>query len=922
MTEYLKQYRNAITHLQKLDIPLEDDPEAKASISRLEKQDDLSKEKAIGIAAMNGEYSIALYHILQAQKTKGEFLHTYELGLICEDENSPYYDLEKALLFYLATVTNGFKNTETDFKCTTSVALEKVPHLIHNGIGRFEERTNETLFWLEKIAEREGWSYFEKDELDTGLNELPGSPPRGRYDKNFLFKSDKLFLIYCEQKLKFILDENYVDLLNEIKIDQAEILKGFNNSKQEYFATKGLKFSCEWDVKKRYQFALDNFIRKSQPNYQSALLCFDIRRDFINAKGLNLLGFIYNEPDKNPLFSSSKSYRLFLKSAELGNHSAAFNIGGFYHNGDAAEKVDLNAALSWFERANQMGSIRAISWIAKVCLRNDARYNAAGYESFTSHVNSLVNKGVRLNQIESILDAIRINRLNSQASDYSLGELYKMVVNHKTPHTNLRERCIGLVNYSRRLFLGLNFSQDINGATRILNYVDNQKSSSPYIRKSLPPIIVKLKKKLDKQKQILNKPKNVSQFKFIKNIAEQGKDKYKVIDLIKERAIPVDSDLIDYLEVLNDLAASENWVDEADYKVFLMQAVCTFKGLSLTKIVASTFVEGPKYNKTSPAGLPVLGDWEEASKNKEQSETQFLQTGSYVPQAGVQAFKGVRAEEDGSIEFDFIMVKNKPAMLVPEDFETALILTFGHEKRALSPSLSLESPSDKNLSSELDVFEYKDWSPHWLGYTDLGRTLFVTDRLMGSLCWQTSEFDILTDSSRTDFAINLLEDIATTGGYSNGGHSRVMLVPEHISIDSKIETEGTKKTYEVKVKEVKMRVDGSYIVVNSDDGIEDRLVALNDPTFLHGRTVEKLTNRYTDICSLLPIFERARQIVGLCQGLKSLREIGYTPPEPMLSKIRSKYNKLSNLPKINAEDVLAVRLPLPELIIKEALNHG
>jgi hypothetical protein len=126
----------------------------------------------------------------------------------------------------------------------------------------------------------------------------------------------------------------------------------------------------------------------------------------------------------------------------------------------------------------------------------------------------------------------------------------------------------------------------------------------------------------------------------------------------------------------------------------------------------------------------------------------------------------------------------------------------------------------------------------------------------------------------------------------------------------------------VKVKEVKMRVDGSYIVVNSDDGIEDRLVALNDPTFLHGRTVEKLTNRYTDICSLLPIFERARQIVGLCQGLKSLREIGYTPPEPMLSKIRSKYNKLSNLPKINAEDVLAVRLPLPELIIKEALNHG
>ena len=373
---------------------------------------------------------------------------------------------------------------------------------------------------------------------------------------------------------------------------------------------------------------------------------------------------------------------------------------------------------------------------------------------------------------------------------------------------------------------------------------------------------------------------------------------------------------MDILWSLHELASGEEWADRYKWQDVLRKVQARTMGLRYEDIMASTLFEGPRYNPTAKNGMPVLGVWEPPSPNEATVERQMIDSGSYVPEAGIVKLKGVFGNPDGTLTFDFIKASDSPALLVAEDFEVAMVLAFGDPEGLLHPYLSLEDPNRYGIKDRYKTFNFKEWNPHWLGYTDLGRTLYMTDQLIGRMCWSPREFDIgaadkTFDPRAQKFALDLVEDISMTGGRStSASYARVMLLPENISCPVSKDAAGR---LHAEVREVKMRVDGDYILIGSGKS-KDVQLATNDDTYMQGRTVNKLTRRYNDIAAMMPVFARAQELMALMHATRKLREQGpkhgFTLSAELQEKVTARYNKLQKMPPLPRHEKLCVPLPL------------
>ncbi|MBO6549316.1 MAG: SEL1-like repeat protein [Rhizobiales bacterium] len=827
---------------------------------------------------------------------------THFFGRLYETEDSSFYDLDKAYWCYLASATPGFI-------CQPGLHYSKVKvaEFYKKGLGVTQD-DDKALYWLEQaIGNGEHvnrWSLLKS--LIVSYDSFP---------LDFLLLSDQIFAAYCDSCLNFEIDSEYQALLDEVEAEQSRILEPYSGSKDQYFSA--LETKPEREQGRRFGLAVE-FVKLRRPNYEAALICFDTSRDFIDENWVNFLGYCFNQAVDNPIFNTSISNRLYFKAAELGNTHANFNIAARYFNGVDGSK-NFDAALHWYDKARQAGHIDAPAWMAEIYMENDPRYNNPDHPEFTKMVNELVCESAENGSVKGIKLAAGLLAQGKNEWKFDISVVYDFLYVNEPDFEEVPYHADGLLHYVQRQYLGLDMDCDLTKALEILNSIPVNTSSHRHVHHTVKEQVDSFRPVIEKEIQQKNDPSYGSAREFVQRAYLDTSVLEGAVIAVRNDKMLADEVFITFLEFTNHLARSEGWNDKHLWHNLLQEAQAKRLGYSLEQILSSTLTEGPKYNPIGSNGLPVLGVWENPSESEEVSEHHMINTGSFVPEAGVVAFKGLSAEQGGSIEFDFVMAADRPAMLTAEDFEVALLLSFGNPERVIQPSLSLEDPKDYNYDDPYNVFQYKLWSPHWLGYTDFGRTLYVTDHLIGSLCWRPREFQIGVASEALnpqmpEFANDLVEDIALTGGhFGQGGSKRVMLKPEHISIHSYVDRSGSVDKFQVAVNEVKMRVDGSYIVEQDEEnGEENRLVGLNDTTFQQGRVVEKLTERYSDIASILPIFERARQMMGLIHSLKTLREMGFEPSEPILRRIRKKYNEFGKLPPLPREELLAMHLPVNE----------
>lgn len=671
----------------------------------------------------------------------------------------------------------------------------------------------------------------------------------------------------------------------------------------QYFKDKGWGFPPV-DQEERLNFS-NKLVSKVPPDYESALILFDSKEDGEHSNWLLNVGYIYNQHINNPFFDPVKSFDYYYKASELGNSAASYNLALKYLSGKETE-IDLDAAIYWFNRSKEQGSLNAEYQILALSINQDKRYydpNESQFrKSLYEKIMNLADKGdfYALHKAANIFAAGR----ECRKTDSKVIELYDIAINR--PHSSHEQDTkYGMVwCYALRSYLGIGTKVDIKKCFALLNEIP-EKSNSIYITQLLSEDVKKLKDIIENEK---GKPESYGRLKSF--IQDMYQTPYRLT------INTASNEMLDVFWCVNKLAENEEWLERYQWQDFLREVQAKLMGIEYSDVLKSTLFEGPRYNPQASNGLPVLGVWERPSEDERNVEKSFLEKGSYVPEAGIVKFKGVSLNKEGTLTFDFTKASDRPAYLLAEDFEVALTLAFGDPKGVSRPYLSLENPNRHGIHDKYAAFKFKEWNPAWLGYTDLGRTLYMTDQLIGRFCWLPREFDIgspdITFSPQAaDFAYNLVEDIALTGGRSGeGAYSRVMLVPEHITWKPETNKDGF---LTISVPEVQMRIDGDYII-QGESKDKDLHRAKNDDFYQQGRTVNKLTRRYNDIAAMMPAFARAQELMALLHATRTMREImdhnDMSLDSAYLKRIRERHSYYESLPPLPLHEQLCVPLPL------------
>lgn len=371
----------------------------------------------------------------------------------------------------------------------------------------------------------------------------------------------------------------------------------------------------------------------------------------------------------------------------------------------------------------------------------------------------------------------------------------------------------------------------------------------------------------------------------------------------------------DIFRIARYVARNEGWILSKEWSDLSLVVETGLLGLKPEQVRKSALSVGPRYNQVSSNGLPIIGAWEVATNSTKEVEFQLITDGSFVPQPGVVRFDGLSAELGGAIKFRFQTSNEKPALILQEDIDVLMVLTFGrvgNDKEFIWPSLSLEQMDvhhkdfGKRITTKTELLCEKDFEPHWLGYTNIGKTFFYTDYLIGAVAWNSKEFEVLDDDQSnypgfSAFARSLLYDFRMTGGSipDDFETTRVMLRPgESIFLPSStsIDPETNNKTINILCNNIPMRVDGSYWKG------DDSSILLNNVDFSQGRLTQKITDHYNDIAMMMPVFERARQLVGIQYTLFKLRSLGYRPPAEVQKELSDRLGFFEALPRLPIAD--------------------
>lgn len=640
-------------------------------------------------------------------------------------------------------------------------------------------------------------------------------------------------------------------------------------------------------------------------NFELPLILFNPEEDLKSADWMLLVGFIYDQHIDNPYFDPKKAVIFFERASSLGSGSASYNMGLKYSQGSENE-IDLPSAFYWLNKAKDQGNVEAQVEMLDLKVAFDERYQEPDQREFR---HKIVQEAWGLFLEGNLYAVDRVTRFlcngkGCERDEKTATEILEKLLS-MTPQFHTEQAYYGMLyRYALRLYLGLGVTENLDKTLQVLNHIP-EKSVHSYIQFTLNDDIKTLRNIIIEEKK---SPKN---FQFAKE---------KIRRVCQDQSDPESNVLLGLNDATLDvvwavayLAGEESWCNRDKWTTLLNAVQARRLGLNFEDILKSTGFQGPRYNSVAANGMPVMGAWEKASKNEQEVERQISETGSYVPEAGIIQFNGLKLNKDKTIDFDFIMESNRPALLVPEDFEVALALAFGNPEGTLRPYLSLEDPSRHGFKTRHRSLLFKEWNPFWLGYTDLGRTLYMTDQLIGAICWCPQEFDIATQEQARDSKIfidakNLVNDIRLTGGRGGkGGSTRVMLVPEHISIS--VDRDNGPSVY---VREVKMRIDGDYII-RGEGREKDIHLALNDDVYKQGRTVNKLTRRFNDISAQMPVFARGRELMALMNAAKVLREVmdeaGLKLQPKLQAHITQYYRMMEAKTQLPRHEQLCVNLP-------------
>jgi len=681
-----------------------------------------------------------------------------------------------------------------------------------------------------------------------------------------------------------------------------------------YFKVRGYKFEIPTEGKKRQELACE-ITEGINPDYEAAIMLFDPELDKNNPDWLATAAFILNQHlDNEVVFDPQKAEVFNRKAAELGSAMAAFNLGVKYHVGNETP-INLDEALQWYRRALDLGDGRAKTRIAGILKFQRELNGLKGRDLYTDEIINLYFDAANKNDdlvAYSEIAKMHLNGITSGHTTEMVMSCYTHVLSKEPSYIEQSAHANVAFRMAIRSFLGLDTKKDNEKALQYLDKIPDQSNHSD-IRYYMQEIKQSLKEHIESEINSEN-----DDLEFIRGLYDNPEDIQEIIKKMDLRFIKVSDQLVNYIVWGKWLANSESWPSCHDWSDLVESIQAHQLKFSFNQATKSTRDSGPRYNLLDERGLPILGVLMKPSSNDDEEEKQRVTTGSYVPQPGLIRLNSIHANSDGFI-YSGHYSENFPAMITQEDMQVCEMLVFGDpEKGPLFPSLSLETQNNDEYgkgekgSGYNEAFAYKIFSPQWVAYTDFGRTLWITDYLIGQWCWNPEKYQIgLPEECASPelhfMAKNFIRDLRLTGGWDGGASSaRVMIQPKsNYILPEPPQTVYQQESASVEIREMTMKVYGSYIL--NDGNTENRSLFEEDPNFVQGRTVKKLTDRYNDIMRLDPRFERAQQLMGLFYGHVRLWEIGYRPSDTLQEELRAKLKAMESLGRDKDERLLVRR---------------
>jgi|GEM_PF-5974135 len=648
------------------------------------------------------------------------------------------------------------------------------------------------------------------------------------------------------------------------------------------------------------------------------------------------MGYVYGEKENNQYFDAKRGIIFELEAARLGHPTAQYNLGIGAQRG-FERKVSLEEAEYWFALSAEQGYGYAIGQLARLRIRYPQYYlsedkknpdkfkalygkysidaSTPPPEKLRFLVNELLlacNKGDYRSGL-TLYERAEKNLYEPQSTypvaqaKYELLDWFSTQVGKISGDTIAESSCFQLALMH---FLGIDAERSDQKAQEYLNKIPVQ-SNHIYVRHVLSKMKHKLQYIIEESEE--NPEYYNGMIDFIANIYHSHGGTAVFAERLSRGEIESKAPLTHILWATSTLASLQK-KDANQWRDLLAKAEAIRLGLILKQMKHSALITGPMYNNISPdTGLPILGHIKPSAKDERTAREQFNRAGMFVPAPGIVHLRGIKAFSNGTFQLDVVSTEGtpsaKPAMILDEDIEVALVLMFGERLHIGEIFLSLENPRNENViesyDQEIDLiygsFSYKLWHPKWLGHTHMGRTLCTTDNLIGAICGTPEEFETakICDSKQLPHLISdLIEDIRLTGGRDGDGESaRVMIRPEEQVI---IRTDKRRNQTDIKIIDFRMKVDGAYILG------KNRSIVQNDTDYRQGRVCKKLGERFMDIATLMPVFERGRQLAAMLYAFNELRHSGWQPSKELQTSIDTAHKHYKSLPN----------LPLSELMMK------
>jgi len=284
-------------------------------------------------------------------------------------------------------------------------------------------------------------------------------------------------------------------------------------------------------------------------------------------------------------------------------------------------------------------------------------------------------------------------------------------------------------------------------------------------------------------------------------------------------------------------------------------------------VVCSTQEVGPHYNRLHPeTGTPM--PFQLLPRDKSRTE-------------GWMRIDGIHVE---SRKFEIEGFKSQPG-LVPlvtiDDVEVLLCCQF---IEMIDQQLSLEPLGGFGQQEIMEPqFLKKEWSPDWLSETDIGRSLYYSDRL---LSLEEKGYTLCSLDGKSGNALRTAEDTSIwslpepwrtarrVGGTTTAPSGRLMHTPFSMRWTQSNLPSGSEVKNGVgrlPMPRVTSGVVGADVVALPCGGFEDRRVGEGNLRFQRARFAYVMSKHYDAMAAAFPVFRRTRELHAINAGLYSAR---------------------------------------------------